>query len=204
MNPIILLTSALQVMNNYGSCYIRVDNAGKGFKHDSVDLIINDMNNSAGQIAGGDDAINFKRIGGTSVEDFITRLKNELHAHNHINIDVLNQITETLLSNWNNKQDRINYTTLNVAQKGQPDGYAPLNSETKVPNEFLPNDYLQGRKFVSVTTIQERDALPNITENMIVLVNEVDVPDPNDPGQTIKAPVLYYCKSITPAPVWIP
>ena len=204
-NPIILLNAALQVMKDHGTAYITVDTGGIGFTYGAADDLITQINTAPGQIGGGANALNYKTIGGQSVNDFITRLRNELKAHNHTNLDVLNQITEESLTKWNNKQDALSFVPLDSSKKGQPDGYAPLDSEGKITDAFLPTDYASRRPFVSVTTLAERDALPDIKPSMLVLVNEAEVPNPLDPtGPTIKQPVLYYCKTITPAVVWIP
>ena len=204
-NPIILLSAALQVMKDHGTSYITVDNGGTGFTYNAADVIINAFNTAPGQIGGGEKAINYKTIGGQSIADFISRLKTELKAHNHTNLDVLNQITEEMLQKWNDKQDAIGFAPLDSAKKGQPDGYAPLNSDGKITNAFLPDNYASNRPFAVVDTIDERDALPDVKEAMLVLVNEVETTNPLDPsGPKIKQPILYYCKSTVPTVVWIP
>ena len=204
-NPIILLNAALQVMKDHSTSYITVDSGGTGFTYSASDTIINAINNAPGQIGGGSNSLNYKTIGGQSITDFITRLRNELKAHSHTNLDVLNQITEELLEKWTNKQDTIGFVPENSAKKGQPDGYAPLNNEGKIIKQFLPDNYASNRPFAVVNTIAERDALPDIKEAMLVLVNEVDTPNPLDPsGPTIKQPILYYCKTVQPTVVWIP
>lgn len=67
-------------------------------------------------------------------------------------------ITSTDISNWNSKQNAIGYTPENIANKGQINGYAELDSTGKVPSTQLPSyvdDILEFANYASLPVIGE-------------------------------------------------
>ena len=48
-------------------------------------------------------------------------------------------VTDEQILYWNSKQDKIDYTTENILMKGMPNGYVPLNEETKIDETYLYN-----------------------------------------------------------------
>lgn len=59
-------------------------------------------------------------------------------------------------ANWNSKQDNLGYVPENSANKNQPNGYAGLDANTKIPLFLLPDTAMQITRVFQ--TMAERDA----------------------------------------------
>jgi hypothetical protein len=51
-------------------------------------------------------------------------------------------VTDVEKLTWDGKQNYLGFTPENVANKGQPNGYAPLNSSGKLPNNYLDSSVM--------------------------------------------------------------
>ena len=100
--------------------------------------------------------------------------KNHGHTANQITEDETHRfVTDTQIAGWNEKQDKINYTPENSANKGVADGYASLDSDGKIPLAQIPNLFNKGVGTGGIKVIQTYNqllAVPTPDETMIYLV----------------------------------
>ena len=98
--------------------------------------------------------------------------------NDHIS-DNTRHISESERDTWNAKQDAIPYTPEDSANKGQPGGYASLNSKGQIVNSEIPANLKEIRV---VADIAERDGLTEVYSGMRVHVRNATDDDSVDEG----------------------
>lgn len=118
----------------------------------------------------------------SSIIDVPEKFAPEAHTH------LASEITETedrkfvsgdQVLAWNSKQDPIGFVPENISNRGNPDGYAPLNADGKIPSSFLEKvdyDSLENKPESSVQDIDlavekshehaNKNTLDKISENL--------------------------------------
>ena len=119
-----------------------------------------------------------------------------LLSHNHTSGDILTDaahkfVSDTQIETWNNKQDKLAFVPENSSNKGQANGYVPLNNEGKIPLEYIPSE-ISGESNIRIFNTYEE--MVSTSEDELVSGHHYVVLDATgDPsGITGKATYLYY------------
>jgi len=113
------------------------------------------------------------------------------HVAAQITEDAIHRfVTDTQIDSWNNKQDKINYTAEDSANKGIANGYASLDANGKIPIAQIPSLLNQGLGAGGILVVQNYNqllALPKPDPTMFYLV--VDATE----DATVKSGWAQYC-----------
>jgi hypothetical protein len=175
------LVNSLRNLSTDASKLIRINDAGTGFKLDSIADLITAINASS-------ELINAQKIDGDTIEDFITAVGTELNAHIHSNKTVLDGITTELINAWSAKQNALGFTPEDSANKGVANGYASLGSDVLIPVGQLPPAV---KESVVVDDMDARDALDAYTGLFALVIDSDDV-------ETDDQTALYVCTDDDP------
>ena len=119
-----------------------------------------------------------------------------LLVHNHSSGDIIEDtahrfVSDNQINNWNSKQDAIGFTPENITNKGIANGYAPLDHNSQIPVEYIPDSVKENDQTEVLDTYNDLLIIPdmNLKENKhYVVLDATGDPD----GVTGKAEYVYH------------
>ena len=188
-NSLLVLSQFLEDLSSYNNSFLKIDNNGIAYTKEDITSIVSALTN---HINNHIDQINFLKVNDMDLDAFKSKIFNDLHHHEHTNSSVLDTITIEIINKYDNKQDALGYTPLDVNKKGAADGYVPLNATSKVNESYFPDSYHPTRPYKVVDTKEQLLALTD--SNICDIVYVID-DDSNIPGEQS---ACYICTKKTP------
>lgn len=144
---------------------IELDESVKGINSSLQDINgkINGINNSVDTINNTISGLDTEVKGNsTQINDINTQISGIANEIATVE-STLNEQIEAI----NNKQDKLNFTPEDAAKKNQPNGYAPLDENKKVPSDNIPDEYVTDQQLADALSNFDGGVTPPFTDSDI-------------------------------------